>query len=195
MENKDISQDYNSIFDQNNLSFAQEENMNRDYLYQIYNDDMDSLNKEIRMTRTQYLQKYQKIEESFEKEIKQYKKHLVVFAIIMAVFVGFGLFSLYMSLDFNNLYREAYKDIAFSTYEGASSDNDQKVAEFVRKGIVVFGTIATIFLLIGISEFLFFGGGTIRHISRLKKNREKALRHLEDMKKENMLAGTYDASK
>ncbi len=194
MENKDISQDYNSIFDQNNLNFVDEENMNRDYLYQIYDDDMDSLNKEIRMTRTQYLQKYQKIEDSFEKEINQNKKQLAIFAIIMVVLVGFGLFSLYMSLDFHDLYREAYRDIAFSTLE-TGSDNDQKVAEYIRMGIAAFGTTATIFLLVGLSEFLFFGGGTIKHISRLKKNREKALRHLEDIKKEMMLAGTYDASK
>lgn len=194
MEKKDISQDYNSIFDQNNSNFLEEDNMNRDYLQMIYNDNMDSLNKEIRMTRTQYYQKYQKIVDDFEKEIKTYKKNLKIFTIIMLVCVGFGLFSLYMSLDFHNLYREAYREIAFSTLE-TGSDNDQKVAEFIRMGIAVFGTTATIFLLIGLTEFLFFGGGTIKHILRLKKNREKALRHLEDMKKEMMLLGAYDASK
>jgi hypothetical protein len=194
MERKDISQDYNSIFDQNNSDFLEEDNMNRDYLQMIYNDDMDSLNKEIRMTRTQYYQKHQKIVDDFEKEIKIYKKNLKIFTIIMLVFVGFGLFSLYMSLDFHDLYREAYRDIVFSTLE-TGSDNDQEVAEYIRMGIAAFGTTATISLLVGFSEFAFFGGGTIKHIYRLNKNRQRALNRLEDMKKEHMLAGTYDASK
>lgn len=194
MENKDISQDYNSIFDQNNSNFLEEDNMNRDYLQAIYNDDMDSLNKEIRMTRTQYFQKRQKIEDDFEKEIKMYKKHLTIFAVIMAVFVGFGLFSLFQASEFQTLYREAYREIAFSTLT-PGTEGDQQVAEYIRKGITVFSTVATISLLIGFSEFAFFGGGTIKHIYRLKKNREKALKHLEDMKKEIMLLGAYDASK
>ena len=194
MERKDISQDYNSIFDQNNSNFLEEDNMNRDYLQMIYNDDMDSLNKEIRMTRTQYYQKYQKIVDDFEKEIKIDKKNLKIVTIIMLVFVGFGLFSLYMSLDFHDLYREAYRDIVFSTLE-TGSDNDQEVAEYIRMGIAAFGTTATISLLVGFSEFAFFGGGTIKHIYRLNKNRQRALNRLEDMKKEHMLLGTYDASK
>ena len=194
MDSKDISQDYNSIFDQNNSDFLKEDNMNRDYLQAIYNDEMESLNKEIRMTRTQYYQKHQKIEDDFAKEIKMYKKHLAIFAIIMMVFVGFGLFSMYQASEFQLLYREAYREIAFSTW-APGTDGDQQVAEYIRKGITVFSTVATISLLIGFSEFAFFGGGTIKHIYRLKKNREKALKHLEDMKKENMLLGTYDASK
>ncbi len=43
------------MFENNPNTFIEGEQMNRDYLVSLYNEDMSFLNKEIRMTRSGYI--------------------------------------------------------------------------------------------------------------------------------------------
>ena len=41
---KNLAEEYNSVFDYNTETFIEHDRMNRDYLRLIYNDDMECLN-------------------------------------------------------------------------------------------------------------------------------------------------------
>ena len=184
-ENKDISNDYNSIFDQNTQGFLEEENMNRDYLQMIYHDDMDCLNKEIRMTRTQYLNEMMDIEEHYVKEEKAGKKRLLIFFIIFLVLLAIAFFFFEGYLYFKEVLRVI-------TVEG-NAGSDLRRGYWAASGFC--GSLAWISFVVGLFEFIFLGLGTVKTVRRIKKWKVKALVKLEERKKENMLAGTYDASK
>lgn len=187
--------DYNSIFDYNTQKeVADSDNMNRDYLNGIYGENMSFLNKDIRLTRTQYYKRKQDIENSFDEEIKSYKKRMFIFSAASAVFGGFGIFSLYMSQNFQSLYIEAYEKIAYSKV-AAGTVGDQQLADYIRLATAVFGTVATFCIAAAIVVFLFFNIGLFKHISGLKKRKKASLEHLEEIKKECMLLGIYDAIK
>lgn len=76
---KNLAEEYNSVFDYNTETFIEHDRMNRDYLRLIYNDDMECLNKETRFTRSQYLKRMEDIETTYDKEIKANKKKAVDF--------------------------------------------------------------------------------------------------------------------
>ncbi len=184
-EKKDISNDYNSIFDQNTQGFVEEENMNRDYLQMIYNDDMDCLNKEIRMTRTQYLNEMMDIEDHYKKEEKAGKRRFLIFFLIFLVLLAIAIF-------FFNGYLYFKEVLKMVTIENSVSGEVRR-GYWAASGFC--GSFAWISFVVGLFEFIFFGLGTVKTVRRIKKWKFKALAKLEERKKENMLAGTYDASK
>lgn len=188
---EDLSQSYNSIFDENVID-SKTENMNRDYLYRLYNEDLNSLNKEIRMTRTEYLKKIQAFEASYAEEIKDSQKKLMIFSAVALVLLLFGVFFLVLALDANKAFSEAF---SYVQTHGSSTRRDLQTVLSYRYIIPIYAFFACLFAVSGIAEFFFFGGGAIKHLVRLKKNRVHALKSIEDLKKEHMLAGTYDASR
>ncbi len=195
MSENNSSNDYNSIFDYNTQEeVADAENMNRDYLNGIYGENMSFLNKDIRLTRTQYYKRKQDIENSFEKELKSYKKRILLFTLLSVLLLVFGILSIFMAQRYNSLYQEAYKLISLSK-AAQGTVGDQQLAHYLRLGAGVFGTMAAFFVTTAVFMFSFFNTGLIKQIFRLKKNRESALNHLEDLKKECMLLGVYDAIK
>lgn len=190
-EKRDISKEYNSIFDQNSQEEVIEtEKMNRDYLYHIYDDEMAFLNKEIRMTRTGYLKERVKIEESYENQIKSYRKHLRKVSLASGIIVGIAIVFLIASAILISEYMNGVWGFAL---EGKNVDNATLNLSWYYGAIVAF--IGFLIFLLGALVFIFFGGAAIKAINRLKKNKTRALQSLEDMKEENMLLGTYDASK
>ena len=190
MSEKDISQEYNSIFDENDSSFVEEETMNRDYLQMIYNDDMDCLNKEIRMTRSQYFKEMMDIEEHYKKEEKAGKKRLLVFFLI---FIGLSLIAVFFFLGWEH-YKNIYTELTYQmNFKNLNVSGDVLRGYWAASGFC--GCFAWISFVVGVFEFFFFGFGTIKTVRRIKKWKVKALAKLEERKKENMLAGTYDASK
>lgn len=195
MNENNSSNDYNSIFDYNTQNeIFDSNNMNRDYLNSIYNEDMSFLNKDTRLTRTQYYQRKQELEESFDKEIKGYKKRLLLFSILFSLLGGFGLLSYHISQTYHSLYLDAYEKILSSTV-AEGTVGDQQLANYIRFAIVIFATIAVFCIAAAIFLFLFLNTGIIKHILRLKKRKKIALEHLEEEKKECMLLGVYDAIK
>lgn len=190
-EKKDISSTYNSIFDQNSQEEVIEaDKMNRDYLYHIYDDEMASLNKEIRMTRTGYLRERVKIEESFGNEIKNYRKNLRTISIISGVVIGIVVVLFIVAAIMISEYMDGVWGFAL---EGKNVNNAVLNLTWYYGAMVAF--VGVLIFILGALMFLFFGGSAIKAIKRLKKNKARALQRLEDMKEENMLAGTYDASK
>lgn len=82
------------MFENNPDTFIEGEQMNRDYLVHLYNEDMSFLNKEIRMTRSGYIKMYSDIESSYQNRKKETTKQLIpmvvmyVIAIAVAIFCG-----------------------------------------------------------------------------------------------------------
>ncbi len=187
-QKKDISSSYNDIFEYNVVD-VEPETMNRDYLNQIYDEDMESLNKVVLLTRTQHFKRVEETKQSYEKEINWSKKLLTVSAIILAIFIGVAISFYAQGLRFQDMFIENIFNIG--------SSDGYSVAE-LRGMWQIFGLsgmVGSVFLFIGGLQFFFLGYGNIKRIKKLKKTRESALQKLEDAKTEHMLAGTYDASK
>ena len=72
------------VFEENTKTFVESQEMNRDYLKHIYKEDMEFLNKDVRMTRTEYFKDVDKTNESFDKEEK-FVRRLLVASIIIAI--------------------------------------------------------------------------------------------------------------
>lgn len=187
-QKEDISSSYNDIFDYNVVD-VEPQMMNRDYLNHIYDDDMDSLNKVVLLTRTQHFKRVEETKKSFEKELNWSKRLLTVSGIILAVFIGIAISFYAQGLRFQGLFIDNILDVGIS---GGYTISELK-AMWQIFGLS--GMVGSVFLFIGALQFFFLGYGNIKRIKKLKKTRESALQKLEDAKKEHMLAGTYDASK
>lgn len=188
-EKPDISHIPNSMFDQNTASFIDGETMNRDYLYHIYGESMDFLNKEVRLTRTKYYEALEKVEQNFKREMDQSKKVLIVSLIILAVCIV-SAFSFYeLGARYYNLFAENMWDVASSS---GYSYSDLKVMWQIFGLSMMMGSL---FLLVGGIQLYMLGFGSIKRMKELKKTREKAVQRLETNKFEQMLLGLYDAGR
>ncbi len=184
---KDLSEKLDEMFDQNKT--ANDEMMNRDYLNHIFDDDMDSLNKYVLLTRTQHLKRVDDTNKSYEKKITQAKKLLIISIIILAIFIGIAISFYSQAITYYNTF------LAEIWNMGSSSGYTDTELVYIWRifGLsLLFGSVS---LMIGGLQFFFVGVGKIKQIKDLKKSCERAIQNLEDIKKENMLAGTYDASK
>ena len=187
-QKEDISASYNEIFDYNTLD-VEPETMNRDYLNQIYDEDMESLTKVVLLTRTQHFKRVEETKKSFEKELNWSKKMLIVSSIIFAIFIGVAISFYAQGIHYYDMFAENVVDVGIS---GGYTVSEMKGMWQI---FGLSGMAGSIFLLIGGIEFYALGYGSIKRIKTLEKTREKALQRLEDTKNEHMLAGTYDASK
>ena len=192
-QKEDISASYNDIFEYNTVD-VEPQMMNRDYLNQIYDDDMDSLSKVVLLTRTQHFKRVEETKQSFEKEINWSKKMLIVSSVIFAIFIGVAISFYAQGLSFYETFFENMSNIK-SYNNGKINGYDSGTLKAMWQVFGLSGMAGSLFLLIGGVEFYALGYGSIKRIKKLKKTREKALQRLEDAKKEHMLAGTYDASK
>ena len=188
LQKEDISLSYNDIFEYNTVD-VEPEIMNRDYLNHIYDDDMDSLNKVVLLTRTQHLKRVEETKQSYEKEISWSKKLVTVASVILGICVGVAISFYSQGLHYYDLFAENIVDV------GTSGGYEVTELDAMWKIFGLSGMVGSIFLLIGGLLFFFLGYGNIKRIKRMKKTRDSALQKLEDAKKEHMLAGTYDASK
>lgn len=187
-QKEDISASYNEIFDYNTIN-VEPETMNRDYLNQIYDEDMESLTKVVLLTRTQHFKRVEETKKSFEKELNWSKKMLIVSSIIFAIFIGVAISFYAQGIHYYDMFAENVVDVGIS---GGYTVSEMKGMWQI---FGLSGMAGSIFLLIGGIEFYALGYGSIKRIKTLEKTREKALQRLEDTKNEHMLAGTYDASK
>lgn len=184
---KDLSEKLDEMFDQNET--ANDEMMNRDYLNHIYADDMDSLCKYVLLTRTQHLKRVDDTNKSYEKKISEAKKPLIISIIILAIFIGIAISFYSQAITYYNTF------LAEIWNMGSSSGYTETELVYIWRifGLsLLFGTVS---LMIGGLQFFFIGVGKIKQIKDLKKSCERAIQNLEDIKKEKMLTGTYDASK
>ena len=171
------------VFECNVKTFLESHEMNRDYLKHIYKEDMDFLNKDVRMTRTEYLKEVDKINESYDKEEKFFRRLLVASIIIAIIAIVIAVVLVAFWYVDMRVYHQLYGGAVF----GENSLNGAQLRGFWAIGWII--------LVCGIGQLLFFGSGYIKKLKSLKKNRQKALELLEERKKDFMLLGQYDAAK
>ncbi len=159
------------LFGNNLDTFSKNDTMNREYLYQLYDEDMDFLNKEIRMTRTQYIAEYTQIEEKCNREIAQAKKDLIVPFVIFVVVLLFAFPFYALSIYYN--------------YHTGSGPIIAGVFIIFFRWIVILNFIHPIFFLLTCRK----------KIKTHKRHRDHALESLERLKNDCMAAGVYDAGR
>lgn len=169
-----------NMFENNLNTFSEGEQMNRDYLVHLYNEDMSFLNKEIRMTRSGYIKMYSDIESSYQNRKKETTKQLIPMVIIYVIAIVIAIFLRAISKEF------------FGLEDLWMFGNSRKMAAY----------IGGIFL--GFSRVIFLSTSTIltayvvkmiKTLKRFDRYRENALTKLEENKAECMSAGQYDAGK
>lgn len=169
-----------NMFENNLNTFSEGEQMNRDYLVHLYNEDMSFLNKEIRMTRSGYIKMYSDIESSYQNRKKETTKQLIPMVIIYVIAIVIAIFLRAISKEF------------FGLEDLWMFGNSRKMAAY----------IGGIFL--GFSRVIFLSTSTIltayvvkmiKTLKRFDRYRENALAKLEENKAECMSAGQYDAGK
>ena len=146
------------------------------------------------LTRTQHLRRVEETKQSFEKEINWSKKLITVSAIILAVFIGTAISFYSQGLNFYEMFFENMSNIKSFNY-GKINGYSMETLKGMWQIFGLSGMAGSLFLLVGGFQFYLLGYGNIKRMRNLKKTREKALEKLEEIKKENMLMGTYDASK
>lgn len=187
-DKEDISHLANRMFDQNVDSFAEGETMNRDYLYEIFGESMDFLNKDVRLTRTKHYEMREKVEQKFAKSVKDEKKKLIILTALFLVFIIFAVVSFCVSASSFDMYHELYK-LSFHEYV------DKEIARaYWAEGGLFFG-VGWIVLVTSITLFGAFVYSTIKNIKEYKDKRKRALEILDEDKFEQMLLGLYDASR
>lgn len=166
------------------------EQINRDYLKHIYNEDMSFLNKDVRMTRMQYLADMDGIHSHFKAEQKIYKKNFIFIGIVLLIFLGVGIWAIHEWYVLWQTYKALYSAVVFEKVAATKEE---------LKGFLMmttfYGTIGVISAFFGIAQFCFFGHGYHKKIKHLNKEKHKALETLESRKKEAMLLGQYDSVK
>lgn len=184
---ENYSKKFDEMFQYNTTENVEE--MNRDYLHQIYNDEMKSLNKLTLLTRTQHLKRVDELNANFDKKIKSAKRRRIISiaVLILCLIVTISFYT--QGWDYYDLYANASEKFGNGDI---TARNEINSSWFIYGFSGLFGGLT---LLIGLLQYYFMGIGNKKRIKELEKNKERALKNLEDIKKENMLAGTYDASK
>lgn len=187
-EKEDISHIPNSMFDQNTASFVKGETMNRDYLYEIFGESMDFLNKDVRLTRTKHYEMREKVEQKFAKSVKDEKKKFLILLIIYVILLSVAIFSISIALQYFQFFVEADSQKYF-----VRVDEDYLRGTWGAGGF--FFGVGWMILTISTGLFGAFLYRTIKNIKEYKEKRKRALEILEEDKFEQMLLGLYDASR
>lgn len=187
-DKEDISHLANRMFDQNVDSFAEGETMNRDYLHQIYGEDMEILNKEVRLTRTKHYEMREKIEESFTNSISYERKKTIIIAIVYAVVLVVAISLILMSFSYFNIFMDLNVKKYFEVVDGSMLQGTWSAGGF-------FFTVGWMLLVVSTSFLGAFIYSTIKNVRQYKAKRERSLKLLEENKREQMLLGLYDAGR
>lgn len=149
-----------------------EQNLNREYLNVLYQGGIDLSKDDIRLTRSDYIADYNRINEYYYGEKKKCKKNFLGVAIIFA----FGIAVLYIiELLQLNTPVEIVPRVVNPIY---------RILNGIRAGVFVANPI--------VSGFFFIS--TIKSMKNIKKSRKKAIDRLEQRKQELMILGLYDLS-
>lgn len=164
------------------------ENMNRDYLKHIYKEDMSFLNKEIRMTRMQYLCELDEINTYFKTEKNRFYRYFFLITVVLLIGLTVGLWAWHEWYVCWELYRAAYADL----YIGKAVFTSEEIRG-IHALCVIYGALGSVTLFPSVTQFGFFGYGYYKKLKSLERYRNRALDSLESRKKEAMLLGHYDS--
>lgn len=182
--------DYDVFSENTAKNRIETEQINRDYLKHIYKEDMSFLNKDVRMTRMQYLSDVDRIHSHFKKEQKTYKKNFIFIGIVLLIFLSVGIWAIHEWYVLWQTYKTLYSAVGY----GKVSATAEELKGFLMM-TTFYGTIGVISAFFGIAQFCFFGHGYHKKIKHLNKEKHKVLETLESRKKEAMLLGQYDSVK
>lgn len=164
--------------------------MNRDYLKHIYSEDMSFLNKEVRLTRMQYLREIDELDAYYQSEKKNYKKQFVFITVVLIIFLGVGIWAIREWYLLCQFYNALYNEVGY----GRISMNSSEMKSFLMM-VTLYGTIGVAAVLTGVCQFVFFGLGYYKKIKHLEIYKRRSLDSIETRKKESMLLGHYDSLK
>lgn len=164
-EKEDISHLANRMFDEN-VVCEEEKPLGREYFDAVHHGELKPNTDHIVMTRSMYNKSVMKIEENTKAEIKEAKKYIPVYIVIVI--------SLYILTVAVNTVLQSIGDQVFFMLSS--------------------GVTAAACMILPTLVFL-FTASTFKKIKRAKKARESALQRLEQTKQECMMMGTYDALK
>ena len=77
-EKKDISQDYNSIFDQNTVTELEDVVDGNDYQQVLFGQEMDGIINDVLYTRSQYIKDYSETIDNYKKEEKEQVMSIII---------------------------------------------------------------------------------------------------------------------
>ncbi len=164
-EKPDISHLANSIFDEN-IVYEEHGPVGREYFDAVHHGELKPNTDQIVMTRSMYNKSVMKIEENTKAEIKDAKKYVPLYVLIVVL-----LYVLTVAIN--------------------TVCHNVGLEPFLRLS----GGVSAAALMIFPTLIFFFTFTTIKRIKNAKRAREKALKRLEESKQECMIVGTYDALK
>jgi len=161
-------------------TFAEGEQMDRTYLKDLYGENMDFLNKEVRMTRSEYISKYNEIGKNYSERKRELLKSLAVVVVVYAVAIVLAVVFRIISNEF------------FDLMLISDAGNPRKAAAYITGIFMAFSRI----LFLSTTAILIICFITaVKNIKRLNRNKKISINQLENRKAEFMSAGQYDAGK
>ena len=156
-----------NMFENNLNTFSEGEQMNRDYLVHLYNEDMSFLNKEIRMTRSGYIKMYSDIESSYQNRKKETTKQLIPMVIIYVIAIAVAIFLRAISKEF------------FGLEDLWMFGNSRKMAAYIGGIFLGFSRVISVSTSTILTAYVV---KMIKTLKRFDRYRENALTKLEENK-------------
>ncbi len=161
-------------------TFAEGEKMDRTYLKELYGENMDFLNKDVRMTRSQYISMYNEIGKNYSERKRELIKSLAVVVAVYAVAIVLAVVFRIISNEF------------FDLMLMSDAGNPRKAAAYITGIFMAFSRV----IFISTTAILIICLVTaIKNLKRLNRNKKFSIEQLENRKAEFMSAGQYDAGK
>lgn len=164
-EKKDISNTYNSIFDQNTVTELEDVVEGKEYQQAIFGQDMNGAINEVLYTRTQYIKDYSEIDEYYQREKKEQIKCIGMVCVIYAVVTAVSLF--------------------VENFMYAHPMMLNTVINGLLTAVKVFSGPICLFIILGF----------LKKLRQLKKHRQTAIEKLDNLKNEHITNATYDAKR
>lgn len=136
----------------------------REYLNRLYNGEVDFSETQVRMTRSDYISDYNRINEHYNEEIKKILKNFLWAALIVAFSIFTIRFMIFLQTNLG--------EFIYMIFNGLK-----------------FGAITAIIVVSA-----FFILSTLKSIKKAKETQRKALERLEQRKEELMVLGLYDTA-
>lgn len=138
--------------------------INREYLNGLYTGGIKISDAEIRMTRSDYIAEYNRINEHYSKEIKKILKNFLWATLIVAFSIFTIRFMIFLQTNLGQIIYIIFNGLKFGV-------------------ITAMITVSAFFIL-----------STVKSIKKAKETQKKALERLEQRKNEFMVLGLYDTA-
>lgn len=161
-------------------TFAEGEQMDRAYLKELYGEDMDFLNKEVRMTRSQYISSYNSISKAYSVRKRETVKSLIPIAVLYAVAIAVAVFLRAVSNEFYSL-------VDLWEYGDSRTAAAYISGIFMAFSWLIFLSTSAILIISVITA--------LKTLFRFKRYKKYSIQQLENRKVECMSAGQYDVGR